>query len=204
MSTAEPRAVHPPDKMASVRIVKQFTYREVARQFSNRYHIGVNFPQTPAAWKTLIDNVAGAETDLFPPLANGGAKIVAGYGLGPNSNIPVHEETYNYDGVLAHDTWSPSPGDAAAIVKYTTPDRSIRNHPIYLWSYYHAVGAQPGVDGDKLNTVQHAAIQAYANAWLTGFSDGSTTYRRSRPNNGTIATAATCELDISHRDLPRA
>jgi hypothetical protein len=90
------------------------------------------------------------------------------------------------------------------LVKYTTPDKSVRNHPIYLFSYHHAVANQGAADGDLLQNAQHTAMQAFHDKWLVGFSDGSTTYRRSRPNNGTIATSVTVETFLSHRDLPRA
>jgi hypothetical protein len=44
-------------------------------------------------------------------------------------------------------------------------------------------------------------MQAYANAWIAGFSDGTTTYKRCGPN-GDVATGQFVSSKVHHRDFP--
>lgn len=190
--------------MSSVRIVKEFTYRGVVRQFSNRYHIGVNHPSDPAHWFTLVQNVMVEEATMWPTFSAGGVRVVAGFGLAPGSDVPVFEHEQVIDGSMPIVPWHPCPGDAAALAWYWTPDKSVRNHTVYLNSYYHAVGTDPNGSGDHVSGEQLAQMNAFAQHWLAGFSDGSTLYKRSRPDKGTLATSAGVYSEITHRDLPRS
>jgi hypothetical protein len=73
---------------------------------------------------------------------------------------------------------------------------------VYLYNYYHGAMGSNVTQMDTLYPTQSAAMLTYANAWITGFSDGSATYNRAGPN-GATATGAFVEPLITHRDLPR-
>jgi hypothetical protein len=95
------------------------------------------------------------------------------------------------------------PGDVAALIRYSTADRSSKNHPIYCFNYYHGVWCTLGVgNADTPYAAQRSAMSTYAAAWIAGFSDGTATHHRSRPN-GNIVTGAFVETALTHRDLPR-
>jgi len=132
-----------------------------------------------------------------------GAKIVGTVGYVGGSEVPVFTKTYSLDGTGAFSAESPLPGDVAAVVRYSTADRSTKNHPIYCFNYYHAVtNSAFGAAADNLNPAQLTALQTYANHWITGFSDGATTVNRSRPS-GDLCTAAIVNPLLTHRDLAR-
>lgn len=188
---------------ASVRIVKTFDYRGATRQFSNRYHIGTAFPPDSAHWTTLCDAIVAAEKAIYQPPSSFGATIVEAVGYAPGSEVPVFTKTYAVVGTGAFITYSPVPGDCAAVIRYATPDRSTKNHPVYCFNYYHAIGCDPSVGThDHLIAGQATAMGTYATNWITGFSDGVTTYHRSRPT-GDLCTGAIVNPLITHRDLPR-
>jgi hypothetical protein len=187
---------------SSVRIVKQFTYRGALRTFSNRYHIGTALPPDSAHWTTLMDSITAAEKAIYTPLGSGGAKIIEGVGYAGGSEVPVFTKTYSLDGVGAFANWAAVPGDSAGLIRYSTPDRSSKNHPVYCFNYYHAIGRNTTLtDADSLNAAQRTAMQSYASSWITGFSDGTTTYNRSRPG-GDLCNGSLVETLITHRDLP--
>ena len=96
-----------------------------------------------------------------------------------------------------------APGDAAALVRYSTGQRSVKNHPIYLFNYYHVVETSSISASDVQLAAQKTAMLTYANAWVTGFSDGSVTHHRCGPQ-GHTATGASVDAYIRHRDLPPA
>jgi len=187
----------------SIRVEKQFTYRSALHTFSNRYHIGTNGPPDSTHWTTLSDAIVLAEKAIYQPLASHGAKIIQTVGYAAGSEVPVFTKNYTTDGTGSFAAFSPSPGDACALVRYTTPDRSTKNHPVYCFNYYHACGWDASAaDPDVLNAAQRTAMSTYAAAWITGFSDGTTTFHRSRPT-GNLVTGALVEPLITHRDLPR-
>jgi hypothetical protein len=188
---------------SSVRIVKQFTYRGATRNFSNRYHMGTAVPPDSTHWTTLCDAVVAAEKAIYMPIASLGATIVQAVGYAPGSEVPVCTKNYSVNGTGSFSVYTPTPGDAAALIRYATPDRSTKNHPIYCFNYYHAIGYQgTGANPDTLNSAQLSAMQTYANLWISGISDGTTSFKRSRPS-GDLCTAALVESMITHRDLPR-
>lgn len=125
---------------------------------------------------------------------------VEGYDAG--SNLPVFSKTYTTAGTLA------SAGllqerQVAALVRYTTDAVTSRNHPVYLFSYYHGIAATSGAGTPDLPTpTQKTALTTYAGQWVTGFSDGTTTHKRAGPN-GAVAQSGACEDNLTHRDFPR-
>ncbi len=143
------------------------------------------------------------ESAIFNAPASGGATIVATVGYAGGSEIPVFNKTYSTAGTATFTGWSPNPGDCAAVLRWATADRSSKNHPIYCFNYYHACGSVAGAGNqDSLNASQLSDIAFYANQWITGMSDGTNNYKRSRPN-GNTCIGQTVEPLISHRDLPR-
>jgi hypothetical protein len=188
---------------SSIRVIKEFTYRGVVRKFSNRYHMGTAVPPDSTHWTTLSDAIVTAEKAIFTPFANAGARIVATVGYAPGSEVPVFNKTYSTTGTGAFSAYMTTPGDVAALIRYSTPDRSTKNHPIYCFNYYHAAGTDSGgLTPDTINPAQKTAMQTYASAWITGFSDGTTTFKRSRPS-GDLCTGSLVEPFLTHRDLPR-
>lgn len=183
--------------------MKQFSYRGETREFSNRYYFSGGTPADGTHWTTLSDAVVTAEKAIFQDLADGGAKIVGTVGYAGGSEIPVFNKTYTTDGTGTFGAWLPLPGDCAAVVRWSTADRSSKNHPIYCFNYWHAVGNVETIGGhDSLNADQKSAMNTYAADWITGFSDGTHTLIRSRPN-GNTCTGQVVEALVSHRDLPR-
>jgi len=136
--------------------------------------------------------------------ASGGNTIIETFGYVAGSEIPVFSKTYSQVGTASLGAGMIMPGDVAGIVRYATAARSSKNHPIYLFSYYHGV-ASTGIypAQDTWISGQVSAHNTYATLWdSTGFSDGSNTLKRSSPS-GHDATGHVVETLLTHRDLPR-
>jgi len=187
----------------SVRVVKQFNYRGAVRTYSNRYHFDGGTPADAAHWLTLTTAIFNAERLCFRDLSTGGVLITDIVGYAGGSEIPVYTHNFNGNGTGAPANWVAVPGDVAALVRYSTSAHSSKNHPIYLFNYYHAVGYS-GTTGtsDDLNPAQSALFATYAAHWVTGFSDGTNNYVRCGPD-GNVATGSLVEPMLTHRDLPR-
>lgn len=173
------------------------------RSFSNRYYFSGGTPADASHWTTFSDAVVTAEKAVHMPYASGGADITETFGFAAGSEIPVFSKTYSTAGT-ASVSGSFVPGDVAALVRYSTAARSTKNHPIYCFSYYHAitVTTSPALM-DNLASGLVTAHGTYATAWVsTGFSDGANTYKRTSPS-GHDCTGYLVLPQVTHRDLPR-
>jgi hypothetical protein len=184
---------------ASLRVIKQGTFKGGTRRWSNRYHFDGGAPADATHWTTLSDAVVNAEKASL----NGSQTIVETIGYAAGSEVPVFTKVYSTAGTNAGTTGHISvPLEVAGLVRYSTAARSTKNHPIYLFNYVHGALVHDGVGGqDVLDATWKSALQTYATAWITGFSDGTVTHHRASPN-GSLATGSIVEEYTTHRDFP--
>lgn len=129
-------------------------------------------------------------------------EIVEAIGYAAGSEVPVFSKTYALAGTLTVSDGEPCPGDVAGLVRYTTTARTSKNHPVYLFNYYHGVYTYTSGSPDEWSHQQGTQVITYAGDWLSGFSDGSLTLVRAGPN-GATATGLLAEPMLTHRDFPR-
>lgn len=193
-----------PDTKHSIVITKQMTYRGATRDFSNRYHFEGDLPADSTAWTTLSDNIVTAEKAIFFD----GITIVSatGYDAGTATSTNPHGDavftkTYTTAGTFTQGGSDIlCPGDCAALLRYSTLARSSKNHPVYLFNYFHGVFRSAG-DADVVASDHVSAINDYGTLWVAGFSDGSETRERCGPR-GAVATSRRCDTAVRHRDFP--
>lgn len=184
---------------ASIKLIKTFPFKGGIHEFSNRYHFIGGTPPDATHWAQLAGTVVAAEKQIYST----DVAIVQVVGYGPGSDLPLYEELLNVPGTLANEAGvSHSPGECAALATFTTAARSTKNHPIYLFNYWHGVFTEDAAAGqDTLAPVQHTAMTTYASAWQTGsMNDGTTQYHRSSPR-GAPATSVVVDQFVTHRDF---
>jgi hypothetical protein len=192
------------DAANSIVVKKSAPYRGTTKVWSNRYHFDGDLPPDPTHWTTLCDAVVAAEKTIFESATE--IIQIIGYDAGSASSSNPHGDAVFTKDYTQAGTFAPAtgdvgaPGDCASIIRYSTPDRSTKNHPIYLMNYYHGV-FRAASDPDTLAADQKTALEAYADDWLAGFSDGAETHVRCRPN-GNVAIGRRVDPYVRHRDFP--
>jgi hypothetical protein len=180
----------------SIRVWKQFTYEDAPKLWSNRYFISAAAPSGQHV--NAMDAVCNLEVAIYPSVV----EIVKAEYIQAGSDLPVNEKTYTLTGTFAAANMQGTPGDCAAVVKYTTSQRTSKNHPIYLFNYYHGVVCNATLPADHLHAAQKTAIEAYAQDWVNGitYGGGAGVLLRCGPR-GAIALSRSVDQYIRHRDF---
>src|SRR5690242_313403 len=176
-------------------------YRGGTQLWSNRYHFNGGTPADTAAWDTL----RAAAVNLDKTVVDSTIHVVAATGYAAGSDVPVYEWAGSVAGTCSAADNTRVPGDCVGLIRYATTARTAKNHPIYLFNYYHGVNTGGFDGGDQADHVNNGWVTAYAalaDAWLAGLSDGTHTLVRAGPN-GATAISRFVEPLITHRDFPR-
>lgn len=183
----------------SIRIIKSFAYKGGTKQWSNRYHFDGNDTPSDAEWTAGALAVITQEKRIYDSTVT----IIGAVGYLAGSDVPVWSNTYSVAGTGSFDgTDVAVPGDCAMLVRYSTDARSSKNHPIYLFNYYHSAKHESGtVDLDSIQ--QKANLDDFAADWISpGYSDGTNHWVRCGPR-GAVALGRFIEPYLTHRDFPR-
>jgi hypothetical protein len=184
----------------SIRLVKKFPYRNIAEQhFSNRYYFDGGAPADTAAWTALADAIVAIERPVFTSQVT----TIAAHGYAPGSEVAIFNKDYNLSGLLSSASAAPTPGDCAAVLRMATTKLTVKNHRVYVFSYFHGCRwDNTTASADIVHGVQRDNITAFGTVLLNGLTAGGRTYKRTTPD-GHLVTGAAPLLYVSHRDFPR-
>jgi hypothetical protein len=182
----------------SIRVVKSFNFKGGVKLWSNRYHFDGGDIPDQSHFNTLSDAITAAEKAIYTSVVS----IVQTWGYNAGSDVPLFSKTYALAGTGVFASSQFTQGEVAALVRYTTTQRTSKNHPVYLFNYYHSAQSNTSGDREQINAAYKAALASYGAAWITGFTDGATVHHRAGPN-GAVAQTVSVNDHLTHRDFPR-
>lgn len=183
---------------ASIRVVFTSPYRGGTKDWSIRLHVTGGAWQDQAHFNTYSDNL----TTPIRSVTSTRTTLKETVGYNPGSDVPVFSKTYNQVGTQALSGPSFAPLECCYLVRFTTTQRSAKNHPIYLFQYLHDAMVDAATTPDVPRADVKAAWQTRVNGWVAGISDGTLNRVRCGPN-GAVAQSAQVETYLTHRDFPR-
>lgn len=170
------------DARPSLKIVKTTPWRDqAAHRWSTRYHFNGGVPANGTQWEALRTAVVNVEKFLYMNSTH----IVEAVGYEAGSDVPVFSWTGSVaggNGVSEEQAL----GEAVGLLRYGTTARTLKNHPIYLFNYFHGQ-RENDADHQKLSDECITRLNTFAADWISGFSDGTHTLTRCGPN-GASAT----------------
>jgi len=193
------------DTASSIVITKQIPWMGGTRTYTNRYHVTGPLTIGTTPFGTLADAIvadeAAALSDNSVIVQADWADASTASSTNPHGDV-TQTKTYSQNGALSPDGTHPRcPVEVAVFIRYSTTQRSVKNHPIYLGNYYHDI-IRSDTDQNQVSTTMLGALQEYATDWLAGYSDGTNTRVRCGPR-GAVAQAAAVSPFLTHRDFPR-
>lgn len=183
----------------SIRVVKTFPYRgDPLKQFSNRYYFDGGSPGDASDWHDLMDAVTTLEKAIYPATVH----IVEALGYEPGSDVAVASKAYTLAGTHVETGAVVCPGDCASVLRMATTKRSVKNHPVYVFSYFHSTEIIPATSSDEIAPGLKTAIETYGQSWLDGIAvAGLRSFQRTTPD-GAATTGRFVEPYVGHRDFP--
>lgn len=183
---------------ASIKIETTSAWRTGTRVWSNRYHFNGTTPPDSTHWEALRAAIVADQKTVLPTDAH----ITGAVGYAPGSDVPVWSWAGSVAGTYSPGTGQRVPLEVCALLRYSTDQRSSKNHPIYLYSYVHDIYVTASSPWDTLLSGLQSGILDVGNAWIAGYSDGAVTHHRAGPN-GAVALGASVAALATHHDFPR-
>jgi hypothetical protein len=181
---------------ASVKFTFTSPYEGGTKTWSTRLHV------TGGNWQdqTHFNAFSDAVWTDWKSATDTHTTLVSATGYNGGSDLPVFSKSYNQAGTYTG-TNPRAALEMCILIRFTTTQRSSRNHPIYLYNWIHCVQIDSGTTPEVPLGGQKAAWTTRATSLVSGYSDGTLNRIRCGPN-GAVAQSGAAETYLHHRDFP--
>ena len=186
----------PPPSQPSIKLAMSIPHRGERREYTNRYFFSGG-DITHAQFLVL----AGLLRDEQELICTTDVIIDEAILYNAGSDVPVDSTVINVHGTLATTGRQFATSESCILARFSTDQRTSKNHPIYLFKYWKNALFDTGGDGDHVASLQLTRAQSFASDLVTGLNDGSTVRHLTGPY-GAVALGQVVSQFIHHRDFP--
>lgn len=187
-----------PPTRVGVKVNYHFSWRGSTKPWSQLYHF-----DGPTSWSdqthfdTFCTNLWNSIKVAIPARVT--ADTMTGYNAG--SFLPVFTHSVAANGGYSDTTNPQAPGEACMLWRFTTDQRTTKNHPIYLFKWFHGMQTDGATSPDTLRAGIHSTAAGSVSDLLAGYSDGTNTRKYCGPR-GAVAQSGTCMTLLHMREFP--
>lgn len=177
----------------------QSPYKGGTKNWGWRLFFNNTTAMTGAVFTALSTAIGADLANVLPTTST----IISAVGYDAGSDVPTNSRTMSVAG-----GFSPSSGEhyapleVAALMRFTTTQRTSKNHPIYLFKYMRAVILAATGNPEVVPSGRRTTYTSLATDLVNGFATGGVTYKLAGPY-GAVAQSGACEQYFTHRDFPR-
>lgn len=181
-----------------VKVVWSSPYRGGTKVWSQLWHF-----DGPTTWsgQSQFDTFAIALEGQLLGLLPSDTTLVEMVGYNAGSFVPVFTHSFALAGTSSASSGVVTPLEAAALVRFTTTQRSSKNHPIYLFKWFHAVRAGGSGAAETLDSGLKGNINSNMGTIIGGLSDGTQNRFYCGPF-GAVAQTRLVETYVHMREFP--
>lgn len=186
-----------PPTQAGLKMVYSFNWRGTTKQWSQLWH------WTEGNWASQgqFDTFATLLFNNLKTFTNPRVTFVEAVAYNPGSFLPVFTHVIGSPGTYAEGTPPEATGEACMLWKFTTDQRTTKNHPIYLFKWFHGVQADGATDPDTLRNGTRTSAESVLTTILAGLSDGTNTRHYCGPR-GAVAQTGSVNTKLHMREFP--
>lgn len=181
-----------------IKLVFSFSWRGDTKVWSQKYHFtGPTEWETEAQFNTFVAALWDSVKESLPARVT----CVEAVGYDADSDMPVHTLAIGEAGEYANTDNPQAPGEACMLWRFTTDARTSKNHPIYLFKWWHGMQTNGATSPDTLRSGIASTAAGPIGDLVDGISDGDNTRHYCGPN-GAVALDGECEALLHMREFP--
>jgi hypothetical protein len=173
-------------------------YRGGTKTWSQLWHF-----DGPTSWASQgqFDTFAIALKGQLLGLLPSGSTLVGMTGYNAGSSVPVFTHSFNLAGTSSASGGVAASLEMCALVRFTTTQRSSKNHPVYLFKWFHSVRVGAAGSTETLDAGLAGNINSNMGTIIGGLSDGTNTRFYCGPF-GAVAQTRLVETYVHAREFP--
>lgn len=175
-----------------------FSWRGNTKDWSQLYHF-----DGPTSWASQgqFDTFVVALWNLLKSGIPARNTLVSGTAYNAGSFLPVFTHSFGAAGTYTDTSNPQAAGEMCALARFSTDQRSVKNHPIYLYKWFHGMQSDGLTSPDTLRTGIHTTLGGQLSTLLAGISDGTNTRQYCGPR-GAVAQSVILNTLLHAREFP--
>lgn len=187
-----------PPTRVGIKLTFSFGWRGTTKLWSQLYHF-----DGPTSWasQAQFDTCVVALWNIIKICIPSRVTLVEATAYNAGSFLPVYTHTFGATGTYTDSANPQAAGEMCMLWKMTTDQRSTKNHPIYLFKWFHGMQSEGATSPDTLRAGIQSTAAGQLTSLLAGINDGTNTRKYCGPR-GAVAQSGSVNTLLHAREFP--